>query len=148
VNAITFICAQVNAITWATRGEGGMYDAFQGKVAVVVAASPGAMGGMRGLNPTRELLQNCGANVLAASVAVGRAFGAFDDDGSLEDAKQAARLETVIGELFHYARDTANREAHCSILREVKRLETVGEYGEVEPTTRTLPIKNVRDWVL
>ena len=52
--------ALVNAITWATRGEGGMYDAFQGKVGAVLSCSPGPMGGIRGLGPTRGLLQSCG----------------------------------------------------------------------------------------
>jgi len=123
--------ALVNAITWATRGEGGMYDAFQGKVGVVIAASPGALGGMRGLNPTRELLQNCGVNCLAASVAVGRAYTAFAENGSLSDQKQEAQLDAAVAQLHHFARAEANRGAQCKIMKEVKRLGTMGQNGEI-----------------
>jgi len=125
--------ALVNAITWATRGGGGMYDAFRGKVGAVIAASPGAMGGMCGLNPTRDLLQNCGVRCLSASVAVGRAFSAFGEDGkSLADSRQAARLEAAIDQLFHDARAEANREAQCEVMEEIKRLDGVGQYGEID----------------
>ncbi|KAL3908059.1 MAG: hypothetical protein SGPRY_009942 [Prymnesium sp.] len=47
----------MNAITWATSGEGNAYDAFQRKVGVVISASPGSMGGLRGLGSKRELLR-------------------------------------------------------------------------------------------
>ena len=55
----------LNAITWATRGEGGMYDGFKGKIVTVIAASPGQMGGMRAIKVTRELLTNCGESQVA-----------------------------------------------------------------------------------
>merc|ERR1711915_275124 len=63
----------VNAITWATRGEGGMYDAFKGKLASVVSASPGGLGGMRAAGQLRQLLMNCGSTCLMGSVSVGGA---------------------------------------------------------------------------
>lgn len=122
----------VNAMTWASRGdpEGKMYATFQDKVAIVVAASPGAMGGLRGINPTRQLLTNLGVNVLPHSVAVGGAFKAFDKGGNLKDEKQSAMMENACSELFIHARASANRKATCEIIEE--HLATVpGEYGAV-----------------
>lgn len=121
----------INAITWATRGEGGMYDAFQGKVAVTVSASPGPMGGSRATNPMRQLLQNCSVNVLPDTVAVGSAFKAFKDDGSMADAKQEKYLHGAIGQLIHYARANANREITCKIMQEVGRMGQCNDYGAI-----------------
>ncbi|KAL3922326.1 MAG: hypothetical protein SGPRY_004598 [Prymnesium sp.] len=121
----------INAISWATRGEGNSYDAFQGKVGLVISASPGAMGGLRGLGPTRELLQNCGLNCIASPVAIGHAHTAFNDDGSLADSFQEARLESALGQLHHFARNEANRDAQCNIIEESKRLGVVGQHGQI-----------------
>jgi len=121
----------VNGITWATRGEGGMYDAFKGKFAVTISASPGPMGGMRAANPMRQLLMNCGVTCLTDSVAIGSAFKAFKDDGSLADEKQVRYLNAAVGQLFHHARSNANREITCQIMREVMSSAAVGEYGSI-----------------
>lgn len=124
----------LNALTWASRGdppEAGMYATFQRKSALVVSASPGALGGMRSLGPNRELLQNLGVNVLPQSVAIGGAFKAFDDDeGDLVDPKQASRLQGAVRALFLVTRDAANRDATCDMIQELSR-QTVGEYGSV-----------------
>lgn len=121
----------INALTWCSRGDdpsGPMYATFAGKSAVVLSASPGAMGGMRSLNPHRQLLNNLGVNVLANSVAVGGAFKAFDDSGDLVDEKHKTMLEGAVSALFYKARDEANREAACAILSK----HVVGEYGSVD----------------
>lgn len=67
----------LNAYTWCSRGDpagGPMYATFAGKSAVVLSSSPGAMGGLRTLNPHRQLLNNLGVNVLPQSVAIGAAY--------------------------------------------------------------------------
>ena len=49
-----------NAIDWASRpaeGEPGLV-AFQGKIAALMSASPGALGGLRGLVHVRSILTN------------------------------------------------------------------------------------------
>jgi len=122
----------VNAMTWASRGDpnGKMYATFQDKAAVVLSASPGAMGGMRALNPNRQLLTNLGVNVLPYSVAVGGAFKAFDESGGLKDDKHAAMLDKACGDLYFLTRDIANRDAACSIIK--SHLSTVGAYGAVD----------------
>lgn len=120
----------VNAYTWCSRGDpaGQMYDTYSGKNAVIMSASPGALGGMRSINPHRDLLQNMGVTVLPTSVAVGGAFKAFDEEtGELVSEKQQQMLESAVCSLFRVARDDANREATCKLVRS----HMVGEYGTV-----------------
>lgn len=62
-----------NAIDWATRPKAGEQplQAFRGKVCGLVAASQGALGGLRGLVHVRAILGNIGVIVLPEQVAVG-----------------------------------------------------------------------------
>ena len=123
----------LNAMTWASRGDppgAGMYATFQQKTALVLSASPGAMGGLRSLGPNRQLFQNLGVNVLPQAVAIGGAFQAFDEaTGDLVDPKQHGMLENAVHTLFLTTRDAANREATCDMIEE--HIKTVGEYGSV-----------------
>jgi NAD(P)H-dependent FMN reductase len=86
-----------NAIDWASRpepDEGPMaLTAFRGKVATLMSASPGALGGLRGLVTVRSILGNLGVVVLPDQVAVSKAFEAFAEDGTLKDPKQQAAIE-------------------------------------------------------
>jgi len=90
-----------NAIDWASRSAPGeaSLSAYQGKVAGLLSASPGALGGLRGLVPVRSILSNIGVLVLPEQVAVGKAGEAFDDAGRLRDAKQAASVEKLLRRL-------------------------------------------------
>lgn len=119
----------LNVYTWCSRGDqaGAMYATFSGKSATVLSSSPGAMGGLRTLNPHREILTNLGVNVLPQSVAIGAAFKAFDEEGNLVDAKQNGMLQAAVEVLFRQARDQANREATCALVEKV----IAGEYGAV-----------------
>ena len=97
-----------NAIDWVSRpapGEPSLV-AFRGKVATLMSASPGALGGLRGLVHVRSILGNIGVIVLPEQVAVPKAYDMFQEDGSLKDAKQQAsvvnlgsRLAAVIRKL-------------------------------------------------
>lgn len=86
-----------NAIDWASRPAPGEppLAAFQGKVAAIMGASPGNLGGLRGLVHVRSILGNIGVLVLPDQVAVVRAFEAFTEDGSLADAKQQKAVESL-----------------------------------------------------
>lgn len=82
-----------NAIDWASRPSPDIprLAGFHGKVAALMSASSGALGGMRGLVHLRSILGNIGVLVLPEQVAVGGAATAFQADGSLVDqARQAA----------------------------------------------------------
>jgi len=85
-----------NTIDWVSRpveGEGPL-AAYQGKVCSLMSASPGALGGLRGLVHVRAILQNIGVIVLPKQMAISQANNAFADDGSLNDSKQQ---ETIAG---------------------------------------------------
>jgi NAD(P)H-dependent FMN reductase len=84
-----------NVIDWVSRpapGEPSLV-AFRGKVATLMSASPGALGGLRGLIHVRSILGNLGVIVLPDQIAVARAHEAFRPDGSLLDPKQQAGIE-------------------------------------------------------
>lgn len=90
-----------NAIDWVSRpapGEGSLAS-YDGKVAALVSASSGALGGLRGLVTVRSILGNIRVLVLPEQLAVGKAHEAFADDGSLKDAGQQAALGRVAAAL-------------------------------------------------
>jgi chromate reductase len=80
-----------NTLDWVTRDERGQgtVDAFDGKVAGLVSASPGALGGLRGLVHVRQILGNLRVLVIPQQFALSKAHEAFDADGGLKDPKQA-----------------------------------------------------------
>ncbi len=84
-----------NAIDWVSRpapNEPSLV-AFTGKTAVLMSASPGALGGLRGLVHLRAILGNIGVIVHPNQIAVSKAADAFNADGTLKDAKQQASIE-------------------------------------------------------
>jgi chromate reductase len=85
-----------NAIDWASRkendGEAPLL-AYRGKLAVIMSASAGALGGLRGLVFLRLLLSNIGVTVLANQQAVSQANKAFHPDGRLLDEKLHGVIE-------------------------------------------------------
>jgi NAD(P)H-dependent FMN reductase len=67
-----------------------------------MAASPGALGGLRGLVTLRSILGNIGVLVLPDQVAIPTAHEAFDEAGKLKDerkTKQVAKLASALVEL-------------------------------------------------
>ena len=97
-----------NAIDWASRSLPGepMLASFKDKVAALMSASPGALGGLRGLTHVRSILSNIGVLVLPEQQTISKAFEAFDGDGKLKDPKQqeaveqlGSKLATVIAKL-------------------------------------------------
>ena len=94
-----------NAIDWVSRAESDDEPplvAFTGKTAILCAASPGALGGLRGLVHVRAILGNLGVTVLPDQVAVSKAHEAFKPDGSLADEKQAAKVKKLGTQLAHH----------------------------------------------
>jgi len=86
-----------NTIDWVSRqapGEGPL-AAYKGKVATLMSASPGRLGGLRGLVHVRSILGNIGVLVLPAQIAVSEAHEAFLPDGQLKDAKLNESIEKL-----------------------------------------------------
>jgi NAD(P)H-dependent FMN reductase len=90
-----------NTIDWLSRdlGEGRGDDSglapWRGKVAGLLAASPGAFGGVRGLPHLRQILATLGVTVLGTQVAVPRAHEAFGADGRLADERAAKSVRAL-----------------------------------------------------
>jgi chromate reductase, NAD(P)H dehydrogenase (quinone) len=84
-----------NAIDWASRPAPGEPPlvAFTGKAAALMSASPGTLGGLRGLVHLRAILSNINVLVIPDQVAIPLAHEAFAADGSLKDAKKQAAAE-------------------------------------------------------
>lgn len=90
-----------NAIDWVSRSAPGepMKGAFLGKVAVLLAASPGGLGGLRGLVHLRSILQNIGVMVLPDQFALGKAHEAFDQQGILTDERAIKTVKSLTEQL-------------------------------------------------
>lgn len=86
-----------NTIDWVSRPDGdlGALEPYQHKVAAIVGASPGGLGGLRALPLLRQLLSNIGVTVLPDQLAVGGAGSAFHGDGSLADEGKSKALDSI-----------------------------------------------------
>lgn len=90
-----------NSIDWASRkvGDEKVLGAFKGKVAAIMATSPGALGGMRVLVTLRMLMENLGTMVLPNQKAVGKAGDVFDENGQISNEKQETAIKNLGKEL-------------------------------------------------
>lgn len=86
-----------NAIDWASRSEPGEPSliAYKDKVAGLLSASPGGLGGLRGLVHLRSILGNIGTWVIPDQVSVSSAHEAFEPTGTLKDAKKANSAKQI-----------------------------------------------------
>lgn len=95
-----------NAIDWVSRPQPNEAPgiAYRGKWAALLAASPGNLGGLRGLVTVRQILNTLGVVVLPGQLAVARATEAFTDEGGLKDGGQQATLAALTADLVRYLR--------------------------------------------
>lgn len=89
-----------NTIDWLSRAaeNEAPLAAFDGKVAGLIAASPGALGGLRGLRHVREILAGIRVHVIPDQVAVGGANKVLSDDG-ISDERTAGMLRNLAANL-------------------------------------------------
>ncbi len=85
-----------NTIDWATRPRSGEspLKAFTGKSALLCAASPGALGGVRGLNHVSSILQSIGTLVVPIPVSVPSAHQVISASG-IGDERVAGMLNKL-----------------------------------------------------
>ncbi len=93
-----------NTLDWISRShlpDEKPLAAYQGKVAGIAAASPGGLGGLRGLVPLRMLLGNLGVTVVPAQTAVTHSSSKLDSNGQFTDEAAlgglARTIESMIG---------------------------------------------------
>lgn len=92
-----------NALDWASRPESGEHpmalSCFKGKVAALLATSPGRGGGARGLGHVRDILEMLGVTVLTEQVVIPSASHAFDEAGNLHDDQQSQTIDEIAHQL-------------------------------------------------
>ncbi|MFL5815033.1 MAG: NADPH-dependent FMN reductase [Bdellovibrionia bacterium] len=82
-----------NAIDWASRTDPIPFD---GKPVLLIGASPGGFGAVRGLWHTRVPFEAMGSFVYPEMFGLPRAHQAFDPSGNFVDAKNKTRLQELI----------------------------------------------------
>lgn len=97
-----------NTLDWVSRvrddGE-GMNEVYRTRVFALASATPGGMGGLRGLYTARHVLElGLGALVLPEQFAVPRANAAFEENGHLKDSDAQERYKELIEKLARAAR--------------------------------------------
>lgn len=86
-----------NAIDWASRPPD---NPFRGRLALLMSASPGMFGGMRGMLALRHVLMALFVNVIPNAVHLIHAAGAFDDACHLKDEKTQSSVDKAVNELL------------------------------------------------
>ena len=69
---------------------------FRGKTAGLLSASPGALGGLRGLMHVRRILAGIGVHVVPDQHAVPLAGAVFDEGDGFADGDHAAAVDGVV----------------------------------------------------
>ena len=93
-----------NLIDWSSRKEEGEkpLEAFSGKPVALIAASPGALGGIRVLVPVRLLLSNIGMNVMGQQLAIPSVHKLVDDQNNLVDQSTVDKLHGLAKQLMSH----------------------------------------------
>jgi chromate reductase len=89
-----------NAIDWVSRLP---HQPFKGKPVMLMGASPGAYGAVRGQMTLRQVLAALAAITVPITVALPHADQAFEENGALKDPKVRANVERACGELLRLA---------------------------------------------
>jgi NAD(P)H-dependent FMN reductase len=90
-----------NVIDWASRPAPGERPlaSLAGKVAGIMSASPGALGGLRGLVTVRSILENIGVFVHPNQISIPMAHEAFDEESQLKDEKKQKHVKELGAEV-------------------------------------------------
>ena len=105
-NNSMFSSAIKNMVDWTswTEQDEPPLVCFRGKIAAIMSASPGGLGGLRGLPHLRLMLENISVLVIPEQKAIPAAHEAFDGDGRLSDAKQRDAVEKIGARLVEVVR--------------------------------------------
>ncbi|MCA3130374.1 MAG: NAD(P)H-dependent oxidoreductase [Rhodocyclaceae bacterium] len=95
-----------NALDWVSRPDGAQSGLlpYEGKVAGLLSASPGNLGGLRAQDAVRQVLVQMGTLVVSRRLAVPRAHEAFEADGRLKDLRVEAAVHAVAAEVVRVVR--------------------------------------------
>ena len=90
-----------NTIDWTSRQSENEAPlaCYTGKVAGIMSASPGVLGGLRGLVHVRSILENMGVIVIPEQIAISAAHESFDANNSLKDKRQEEKVKKIGADL-------------------------------------------------
>ena len=99
----TYPAVLKNVIDWVSRPAKGeaMLAAFNAKPVALLSASPGGLGGLRGLTNLRALLGAIKMIIVPEQFCAGGVSSeSFDDAGNFKDSKQQSAVENVAASLL------------------------------------------------
>ena len=88
-----------NLIDWTSRAKHGEKNEWRRKPVLLMSASPGVYGGVRGLYPVRGAMVEVQALVLSEQACISTAHKAFDDSGDLADERTRGFFESALDRL-------------------------------------------------
>lgn len=91
-----------NVIDWLSRDKP---VSLTGKHLLLLAASPGALGGTRGLWHSRQPLAQLGVHVFPGMMGLPDAYNAFDENGKLKEEKTIQQLKKVLSQFIDYLKN-------------------------------------------
>lgn len=101
-----------NTLDWISRVKSdanGDIKAFPGLYVGLGAASPGALGGIRGLYHVRAVLMTVGAQVVSEQASIAAAHNAFGDDDMPKDERQLGALNNTCRALLQHVTEGRGR---------------------------------------
>ncbi|MGZ3723717.1 MAG: NADPH-dependent FMN reductase [Bdellovibrionales bacterium] len=90
-----------NTVDWSSRGP---KNPWAGKQVLLLGASPGALGAVRGLWHSRRPFEVLNAHVYPEMSGLPKAHEAFDEKGALKDKVSLERLTKLLQAFVDYAR--------------------------------------------
>jgi chromate reductase len=91
-----------NTLDWCTRDDDD--NPFPGRVAAVISASPGALGGIRSLKLAQQLLLHLGCHVVPGNTMLPQAHKAFGPEGQLTESRTLKSVQELAVTLVETAR--------------------------------------------
>ena len=85
-----------NTLDWCSRADA---NPFEGRVAAVISASPGALGGVRSLQMAQQLLLKLGCAIVPGQCFLPNAGKAFDGQGRLVEQRVQKSVEALMARL-------------------------------------------------
>lgn len=91
-----------NTVDWLSRDKP---MPLGGKHLLLLAASPGKMGGIRSLWHSRQPFEVLGVHVFPGMMGLSDAYNAFDDQGKLKDEKIVQQLKKTLDQFIKHVKD-------------------------------------------